>query len=167
MMRPAERSGSPTGSAVQRVTSGASSSWPGAWRDAVPPARFGPAVTRPASWRASAAAVRCRRHRTARTSAMIPVSSSIRSFAAWMSLHRRGRVAGHEGRQHRSRRRRSASRRNGAYGGFFIPKSYGSSIADRWSRGRAVRLHRLLLPCIAMTWWYYSRRNAEMPVLTN
>jgi NNP family nitrate/nitrite transporter-like MFS transporter len=52
----------------------------------------------------------------------------------------------------------------GAYGGFFIPKFYGTSIAMTGSPDRA--LHAFLffyLSCIAVTWWHYSRRNAPMP----
>ena len=52
----------------------------------------------------------------------------------------------------------------GAYGGFFIPKSYGSSIAI--TGGPEAALYCFIffyLTCIAVTWWYYSRRNAPMP----
>jgi len=52
----------------------------------------------------------------------------------------------------------------GAYGGFFIPKSYGTSIAA--TGGPEVALYLFIVfyaTCIAMTWWYYSRRNAQMP----
>jgi NNP family nitrate/nitrite transporter-like MFS transporter len=52
----------------------------------------------------------------------------------------------------------------GAYGGFFIPKSYGTSIAA--TGGPEVALYMFIVfyaTCIAMTWWYYSRKNAEMP----
>jgi MFS transporter, NNP family, nitrate/nitrite transporter len=51
-----------------------------------------------------------------------------------------------------------------AYGGFFIPKSYGTSIAA--TGGPEVALWVFIafyLSCIAMTWWYYARRDAEMP----
>ena len=52
----------------------------------------------------------------------------------------------------------------GAYGGFFIPKSYGSSIAMTGGAEAALYLFIVFyLTCIAMTWWYYARRNAEMP----
>jgi MFS transporter, NNP family, nitrate/nitrite transporter len=52
----------------------------------------------------------------------------------------------------------------GAYGGFFIPKSYGTSIA--LTGGPEAALYCFVLfyaTCIAVTWWFYSRRNAPMP----
>ena len=52
----------------------------------------------------------------------------------------------------------------GAYGGFFIPKSYGSSIAI--TGGPEAALYCFIffyLSCIALTWWYYARKNAPMP----
>lgn len=52
----------------------------------------------------------------------------------------------------------------GAYGGFFIPKSYGTSIAMTGGpEGALYGFAVFYLTCIALTWWYYSRRNAEMP----
>ncbi|WP_374588975.1 NarK family nitrate/nitrite MFS transporter [Ideonella dechloratans] len=51
-----------------------------------------------------------------------------------------------------------------AYGGFFIPKSYGSSIA--LTGGPEAALYTFIafyLICIAVTWWHYARRNAPMP----
>lgn len=52
----------------------------------------------------------------------------------------------------------------GAYGGFFIPKSYGTSIAMTGGpEGALYGFAIFYLTCIALTWWYYSRRNAEMP----
>jgi MFS transporter, NNP family, nitrate/nitrite transporter len=52
----------------------------------------------------------------------------------------------------------------GAYGGFFIPKSYGTSIALTGSPEAALHAFVLFyLSCIAVTWWHYSRRNAPMP----
>jgi NNP family nitrate/nitrite transporter-like MFS transporter len=45
-----------------------------------------------------------------------------------------------------------------AYGAFFIPKSYGTSIA--WTGGPQVALWAFLvfyLSCIAITWWFYTR----------
>jgi NNP family nitrate/nitrite transporter-like MFS transporter len=51
-----------------------------------------------------------------------------------------------------------------AYGGFFIPKSYGSSIT--LTGGPEFALYCFIvfyLTCIALTWWYYARRNAPMP----
>ena len=52
----------------------------------------------------------------------------------------------------------------GAYGGFFIPKSYGSSIAMTGGPEAALYLFIIFYAtCIALTWWYYSRKGAEMP----
>jgi NNP family nitrate/nitrite transporter-like MFS transporter len=51
-----------------------------------------------------------------------------------------------------------------AYGGFFIPKSYGSSIT--LTGGPEFALYCFIvfyLTCIATTWWYYARRNSPMP----
>lgn len=52
----------------------------------------------------------------------------------------------------------------GAYGGFFIPKSFGTSIA--MTGGPEAALYGFIVfyvLCIIMTWWFYSRKNAEMP----
>ncbi|HYD76977.1 NarK family nitrate/nitrite MFS transporter [Ramlibacter sp.] len=52
----------------------------------------------------------------------------------------------------------------GAYGGFFIPKSYGTSLA--MTGGTEAALYCFIafyVTCVAVTWWYYSRRNAPMP----
>ncbi len=52
----------------------------------------------------------------------------------------------------------------GAYGGFFIPKSYGSSITLTGGPEAALYIFiAFYLTCIAITWWYYSRRGAQMP----
>ena len=52
----------------------------------------------------------------------------------------------------------------GAYGGFFIPKSYGTSIAMTGSPDAALYFFILFyVTCIATTWWFYSRKNAPMP----
>ena len=52
----------------------------------------------------------------------------------------------------------------GAYGGFFIPKSYGTSIALTGSPDSALYAFILFyVTCIATTWWFYSRKNAPMP----
>jgi NNP family nitrate/nitrite transporter-like MFS transporter len=45
-----------------------------------------------------------------------------------------------------------------AYGAFFIPKSYGTSIS--WTGGAEAALWGFLifyLSCIAITWWFYTR----------
>jgi NNP family nitrate/nitrite transporter-like MFS transporter len=52
----------------------------------------------------------------------------------------------------------------GAYGGFFIPKSYGTSIA--MTGGPEAALYGFVafyVTCVLITWWFYSRKNAEMP----
>ena len=52
----------------------------------------------------------------------------------------------------------------GAYGGFFIPKSFGTSIAQTGSPAAAIIGFIIFYAtCIAITWWYYSRKNAEVP----
>ncbi len=52
----------------------------------------------------------------------------------------------------------------GAYGGFFIPKGYGTSIVMTGSPAAALQLCIVFyVSCIALTWWYYSRRNAPLP----
>jgi NNP family nitrate/nitrite transporter-like MFS transporter len=51
-----------------------------------------------------------------------------------------------------------------AYGGFFIPKSYGTSIS--MTGGPEAALYTFIVfytLCIAVTWWFYSRKNAPMP----
>ncbi|MDP3138906.1 MAG: MFS transporter [Burkholderiaceae bacterium] len=51
-----------------------------------------------------------------------------------------------------------------AYGGFFIPKSYGTSITMTGGPEAALYVFVVFyLICIAVTWWYYSRKNAPMP----
>ncbi|TJZ65214.1 NarK family nitrate/nitrite MFS transporter [Chitiniphilus eburneus] len=52
----------------------------------------------------------------------------------------------------------------GAYGGFFIPKSFGSSLALTGSVDAAlVCFIGFYLSCVLITWWHYARRNAPMP----
>lgn len=51
-----------------------------------------------------------------------------------------------------------------AYGGFFIPKSYGSAIAA--TGGPELALFTFIcfyVVCIVTTWWFYARRDAEQP----
>ncbi|MBC7501091.1 MAG: NarK family nitrate/nitrite MFS transporter [Herminiimonas sp.] len=51
-----------------------------------------------------------------------------------------------------------------AFGAFFIPKSYGTSIALTGSPGAALWCFiGFYFTCIAVTWWFYSRKGAEMP----
>ena len=51
-----------------------------------------------------------------------------------------------------------------AYGGFFIPKSYGSAIAATGGPEAALLIFiSFYVLCIGLTWWYYARRDAEQP----
>ena len=51
-----------------------------------------------------------------------------------------------------------------AYGAFFIPKSYGTSIALTGGPDAALLCFiAFYTSCIAITWWCYARRNAAMP----
>jgi NNP family nitrate/nitrite transporter-like MFS transporter len=52
----------------------------------------------------------------------------------------------------------------GAYGGFFVPKSYGTSIA--MTGGPEAALYGFIgfyVTCVVTTWWWYFRRGAEAP----
>ena len=52
----------------------------------------------------------------------------------------------------------------GAYGGFFIPKGFGTSIA--MTGGPEIALYTFIafyLSCLAITWWWYFRRGAQFP----
>ena len=52
----------------------------------------------------------------------------------------------------------------GAYGGFFIPKSFGTSLELTGSPDAALYCFiAFYLSCVLVTWWYYARRNAPMP----
>jgi NNP family nitrate/nitrite transporter-like MFS transporter len=51
-----------------------------------------------------------------------------------------------------------------AYGAFFIPKSYGTSIALTGSPDAALwAFIGYYLTCVLLTWWNSARRNAPMP----
>lgn len=51
----------------------------------------------------------------------------------------------------------------GAYGGFFIPRGFGTSIELTGAVDTALwGFIVFYLSCIAITWWYYARRNAEV-----
>ncbi|NMM38227.1 MAG: NarK family nitrate/nitrite MFS transporter [Glaciimonas sp.] len=51
-----------------------------------------------------------------------------------------------------------------AYGAFFIPKSYGTSIALTGGPDAALWCFiGFYVTCVVVTWWFYSRKNAEMP----
>ncbi|MNF09707.1 Nitrate/nitrite transporter NarK [compost metagenome] len=52
----------------------------------------------------------------------------------------------------------------GAFGGFFIPKSFGSSIA--LTGGPEAALYGFIayyVSCILVTWWWYARKGAQTP----
>ncbi|UIF91389.1 NarK family nitrate/nitrite MFS transporter [Cupriavidus sp. UYPR2.512] len=52
----------------------------------------------------------------------------------------------------------------GAYGGFFIPKSFGTSLELTGAADAALYCFiAFYLSCMLVTWWYYARRNAPMP----
>ena len=52
----------------------------------------------------------------------------------------------------------------GAYGGFFIPKSYGTSISGTGGPEAALWVFfAFYLVCMAISWWYYGRKSAPMP----
>jgi MFS transporter, NNP family, nitrate/nitrite transporter len=52
----------------------------------------------------------------------------------------------------------------GAYGGFVIPLSYGYSIEQTGSPEVALwGFIAFYISCIAITWWYYFRKNADAP----
>ena len=51
-----------------------------------------------------------------------------------------------------------------AYGAFFIPKAYGTSISI--SGGPELALYAFMAfyaLCVVITWFYYTRRNAPVP----
>ena len=51
----------------------------------------------------------------------------------------------------------------GAYGGFFIPKSYGTSITMTGGPEAALYVFIVFyLTCIAITWWFYCARANAM-----
>ncbi len=47
----------------------------------------------------------------------------------------------------------------GAYGGFFIPKSFGAFGAE----AALISFIVFYVSCLAITWWFYSRKGAEVP----
>ncbi len=52
----------------------------------------------------------------------------------------------------------------GAYGAFFIPKSFGTSMALTGGPQMALYLFvAYYVSCILVTWWWYSRKGAETP----
>ncbi|WP_454742533.1 NarK family nitrate/nitrite MFS transporter [Cupriavidus necator] len=52
----------------------------------------------------------------------------------------------------------------GAYGGFFIPKSFGTSLELTGAPDAALYCFiGFYVSCVLVTWWCYARRNAPMP----
>ncbi|MBN8509831.1 MAG: nitrate/nitrite transporter, partial [Burkholderiales bacterium] len=52
----------------------------------------------------------------------------------------------------------------GAYGGFFVPKAWGTSIAIVGGPEAALQAFALFyLLCLAVTWWWFARRHAPLP----
>jgi NNP family nitrate/nitrite transporter-like MFS transporter len=51
-----------------------------------------------------------------------------------------------------------------AYGAFFIPRAFGISTKATGSpAGAFVAFIAVYVTCLAITWWYYARRKADMP----
>ena len=51
----------------------------------------------------------------------------------------------------------------GAYGGFLIPKSFGTSIDMTGSAQAALMCFIIFYAsCVLINWWYYARKNAEV-----
>ncbi len=51
-----------------------------------------------------------------------------------------------------------------AFGGFFIPKAYGTSIHLTGDPHAALLFFAVFyLSCLAVTWWWYARKGAEVP----
>ncbi len=89
-------------------------------------------------------------------------------------MHERQREAAGKGREAEEQAIRDANKEAaavlgfssaiGAYGGFFIPMSYGLSLSMTGAAAGALYTFIVFyVTCIALTWWYYSRRNAPMP----
>jgi len=89
-------------------------------------------------------------------------------------MHERQRAAAGKGKEAQEQAVRDANKEAAAvlgfssamaaYGGFFIPMSYGISIAT--FGGPTYALYMFIVfyfTCIGTTWWYYSRKNAPMP----
>jgi NNP family nitrate/nitrite transporter-like MFS transporter len=49
-----------------------------------------------------------------------------------------------------------------AFGGFFIPKAYGTALATTGSTAAALEVFLVFyVSCVALTWWYYVRRRED------
>jgi NNP family nitrate/nitrite transporter-like MFS transporter len=52
----------------------------------------------------------------------------------------------------------------GAFGGFFVPKSYGISIAATGGVASALMVFiAYYAVCVGVNWWFYSRKGAKTP----
>ncbi len=52
----------------------------------------------------------------------------------------------------------------GAYGGFFVPRSFGTSIDLTGGASAALWVFiAFYMSCVCITWWFYARKNAAMP----
>jgi NNP family nitrate/nitrite transporter-like MFS transporter len=52
----------------------------------------------------------------------------------------------------------------GAFGGFVIPKSFGTAIALTGGTHAAIYMFIVFYAtCVALTWWFYVRKDAEVP----
>ena len=52
----------------------------------------------------------------------------------------------------------------GAYGGFFVPKSYGISIsATGGVKAALIGFIIYYVICLLINWWYYARKGAQTP----
>jgi NNP family nitrate/nitrite transporter-like MFS transporter len=52
----------------------------------------------------------------------------------------------------------------GAFGAFFIPKSYGTAIAMTGAPNAALIVFFVYYGiCLGLTWWFYTRKKAEIP----
>ena len=52
----------------------------------------------------------------------------------------------------------------GAYGGFFIPKSFGTSIDLTGGVNAALYAFIVFyLSCLVINWFFYARKGAEVP----
>ena len=50
-----------------------------------------------------------------------------------------------------------------AFGGFFIPIAYGTSIKLMGGpQGALIFFSLFYVSCVAVTWWWYARRDAEV-----
>jgi NNP family nitrate/nitrite transporter-like MFS transporter len=53
---------------------------------------------------------------------------------------------------------------NGAYGGFLIPRAFAGSVeATGGPQTALLAFVAFYLTCIAVTWYFYARKNAEIP----